>query len=250
MFFSLGNATGGCSMTDTAMSSIARGLPRVGGVGRAPQLTTQGAAVLAGAALLWAASPILVLRAITVPPFLALAVAFASAFLVHAAWLRWQGGSIVDPPAVRRGAVPGTVGLVGAGVFGLLALRIVHPVEGAALSETWPVVGAALGAATGLSAADLVSGPGGFLVAAFLGASGALCWSAGGAWLRGAGRPHSRHGGDRMAMLFGLSAPACCVLHLCLEPRSAHDAAALLSAAAIGLGPLGLARILWRQLAD
>jgi drug/metabolite transporter (DMT)-like permease len=129
-------------------------------------------------------------------------------------------------------------GIVGTGLLWLLALRLIAVPDGAAGAVPWPVLGAAVTDLIGQPLPGPASGP---ALGCVLALCGALCWIATGTTRR------RRSGGapDPVGRLCGIAAPLCFVLHLCLEPRLPLDAASLLAAAALGLGPLGIAHLLW-----
>lgn len=228
-------------MTIATISSIDRDFPRFSGLAAASRGVTPPAVARGAAILLWLSGPVLAVAALAVPPFLLLAIAFACGFLVFAARGLadgWPVGALFALPS--GGGASGLFGIVGAGLFWLLALRLLAAPEGAALSHPWPVLGAAVAGLTGQAALGPTGGPAlGYVFVL----CGALCGIATGATrqlrLGGVSAPFGR--------LCGIAAALCVVLHLCLEPRLALDAASLLAAAAIGLGPLGVAHLLWNR---
>lgn len=195
----------------------------------------------ATALLLWLLWPALGLAALALPPFLLLAVAFAGAFMVVAACHLAAGRPVADlvaPPA--GGAI---YGMIGSQLLGLLALGLVFP-GGPAVADPWPVLGAGFRALTGWPAA----GPqGGAALGYVLGLSGLLCWLACDAARRWRGAAPNLVGAHGWGGVYGWAALTGLVLHLCLEPRLPLPTASLLAALAIGLGPLGLAPLLWRR---
>lgn len=185
----------------------------------------------AAALLLWASWPILALGAPAVPPFLLLAIAFSVGFLVLAVQSRLAGRAAGTPPAKPSSATaPGLPALVGSQVLWLLALRLFFPGD-AAGAAPWPILGALGGGTVPQSAAWI------FLLA------GVLCWAASAR----ARRCLPTAQVEPMGRLCALAAPLSLLLHLCLEPRVPLDAASLLTAGGLGLGPLGLAWSLWSE---
>lgn len=190
-------------------------------------LVARGSAVA-----LWAAAPALAAQALSLPPFLLLAVAFAVAFLTALGLqLRAGAGARLAPPAgLALGALPA---LLAAPLLWLLVLRIVVATGDPALP--WPILAVltdSLARPSGL-AADLI--------AAGLALGGAVCWVRIGPALRRGGAPVGRQFG----WLCGIAAAVALLLHLCLEPRLAAPAGALLAAAALGAGPFGAGMWLW-----
>lgn len=189
------------------------------------------------AVALWLLWPVLGLAALAVPPFLLLATAFAGGFLVVAVLHLAARRPVADLVALPAGrAAYGLLGMIGSQLLGLLALGLIFP-AGEAVADPWPVLGAAAHGLTGWP------GPaGGAALGYVLGLSGLLCWLVCDAARRRQGGAPNFAGG-----LYGWAALIGLVLHLCLEPRLPLTAGSLLAAAAIGLGPLGLAPLLWRR---
>lgn len=223
------------------------GLAGYGGGGYAParrRVTTAhiGRIGFAGgtAIVLWLLWPVLGLAALAVPPFLLLATAFACGFLVVAARHLAAGRPLADliaRPADH--AVPVLLGVIGPQLLGLLALALIFPAGAAVVADPWPVLGTAFRGLTGWPAL----GPdGGVALGYVLGLSGLLCWLVSDAARRRRGGAPNFVGG-----LYGWAAVIGLVLHLCLEPRLPLTMGSLLAAAAIGLGPLGLAPLLWSR---
>lgn len=220
-------------MTVATISLIGRDFPPFGGVaaqqGRLLPVAARGAAIL-----LWLLGPVLAAAALAVPPFLLLGVAFGGGLLVFAARGLWRGHPVAGLFALKSGGALALLGLVGSSLLWLLALRLVVSPETAHVGDLWPVLGAAIDGPVG----QPMGGPAlGYVLAL----CGALCWI-----VTGAGR-RSRTGdaSDRGGPLYVAAAALCFLLHLCLEPRLPLDAASLMAAAAIGLGPLGIAWLLW-----
>ncbi len=193
-----------------------------------------------GAMVLWLLWPVLAVAALALPPFLLLAIAFGCGFLVLATH-HLSGGN----PAAglfrlpSGGAMPGLFGLLGASLLWLLALGQIFPAA-AVTAGPWPVLGAAADALAG----QPVPGPlGGAALGHVLALCGALCWIA----TADARRRWTVMQPYGPAGLYGLAMPICLLLHLCLEPRLPLDGGSVLAAAALGAGPLGLARLLWEQ---
>jgi hypothetical protein len=216
-----------------------RDFPQLSWLAAGSRGVTSPTVARAVAILLWLLGPVLAIAVLAVPPFLLLAIAFGGGFLVFAVRGLSSGkpvGALFVAPS--RGFAPGLFGIVGAGLFWLLALRLLAAPDGAAVAGPWPVLGAAVIGLIGQPSPGPIGGPAlGYVLAL----CGALCWI-----VTGATRRH-RPGGapDLVGGLYGIAAPLCFVLHLCLEPRLPLDAASLLAAAAVGLGPLGIAHLLW-----
>ena len=230
-------------MTIATISSIDRDFPRFSGLAAGSRGVTPPTVARAAAILLWLLGPVLAVAALAVPPFLLLAIAFGGGFLVFAvrslSVRSLSGGRSVGTLfALPSGSVAsGLFGIVGTGLLWLLALRLIAVPDGAAGAVPWPVLGAAV---TDLIGQPLPGPAGDPALGYVLALCGALCWIAAGAarqQLGGASAPFGR--------LCGIAAALCFILHLCLEPRLPLDAASLLAAAAIGLGPLGVAHLLW-----
>lgn len=167
------------------------------------------------AVLLWSLWPALALRALPTPPFLLLTVAFGAGFLVFAGRHRLAGGRVADLFGASFGVMAAALlGIVGSSLCYVLALRLSTGIQATGLAQAAPAVIVLAGAL-------------------FL----ALCAAIG-----------ARLGGglqDLLGGVCGVAAPLCLILHLGLEPRIALGAGNLLAAAAIGLGPIGLAGTLW-----
>ena len=229
-------------MTIATITLSGRDFPRFSGLAAGSRELASPTLARGVAILLWLLGPILAVAALAVPPFLLLAIAFGGGFLVHAARCLAGGrpvAALFGPPS--GGVAFGLLGIIGAGVCWLLALRLVAAPDGAAVAGPWPVLGAAVTDVIGQPSPGPIGGPAlGYVLAL----CGALCWI-----VTGATRRHRRGGAaDLVGGLYGLAAPLCFVLHLCLEPRLPLDIASLLAAAVLGLGPLGIARLLWARL--
>jgi drug/metabolite transporter (DMT)-like permease len=225
-------------VTIATISSIDRDFPRFSGLAAGSRGVTSPTVARGAAILLWLLGPVLAVAALAVPPFLLLAIAFGCGFVVFAARGLSGGrpvGALFALPS-GGGVALGLFGIVGAGLFWLLALRLIAAPDGAAVAHPWPVLGAAIAGLTGQAAPGPGAAGGPALGYVFV-LCGALCWIATGATRRRASAPIGR--------VCGIAAPLCFVLHLCLEPRLSLDAASLLAAAALGLGPLGIAHLLW-----
>jgi len=201
-----------------------------------PSLVRPGRARLLALAL-WALAPTLAAAALQLPPFLLLAVGFGCGFLTVAAHHLNAGRPAVELFRLSGADAAGLAGMVGAGLLWLLALGQLFP--GATLAGPWPVLGAAAEALTG----QPVPGPfGGAALGYVLVLAGALCWL-----LTAGARRRRAAGSHPLIGLYGLAAAVCFVLHLCLEARVPQGGASLFAAAALGVGPLGLAHLLWER---
>lgn len=214
--------------------------------------------------LLWAFWPTLATLGGATPPFQLLTIAFAAAFALFALLRLARGqpvtGLVRAPPSVL---LAGLLGVLGANIFYILALRAVPPAEANIVAYTWPVmiVGLSilfgfarlsparwLGLALGFTGAAVIIGPVGFGDPADGAAWGyALALASGLSWAlysvirsRIAGGPADVIGG-----VCGLAAPVCLVLHLTFEPTIALTVGDWSAAIAIGLAPIGGANALW-----
>ncbi|MBK1692400.1 DMT family transporter [Ectothiorhodospira mobilis] len=219
--------------------------------------------ILAGvfSVVLWSGLP--VLRGMTdLPPLQVAAVALGAAALLSGGTTRLRAASVPGCPAAGGTGywIAGVGGLAGALYFYFLALGLGDPAVVTLVTYTWPlgfVLAAELRAGrrpqpamlTGAGIAfagitPLLAGGGGgpTPTAAWLGgmASGGA-WIAFSLYLRGAGPLPA----GAWAGLFGRAALVVLCLHLALETTLRGTPADWLAAAAIGIGPYGLAFMTW-----
>lgn len=250
-------------MTDVSISLAGIGPSRGGRVpgGAALGVPAGAAAALCRMAVL-AACLLPARHALPLPPFLFLATGFAAAGLAVAACGLARRAAGFEVSAIRAAAAERetaerpaagmpVAAMVVAGLCLLLALRTILAVPGAGFADAWPVLAAALPGIAGLETIEPpAAGPGRLAPAALLALAAAAALALGGRPPAASRRPHHaamrrRRAGPAGAHLYVLAALACMLLHLCLEPRLAHDGGRLLAAAALGAIPLALDR--WRR---
>lgn len=211
--------------------------------------------------LLWALWPALAIAGAGMPPFQLLAVAFACAFALFVGLRLRRGqsplGLLAAPPLVLAA---GLLGVLGANILYILAMRLIPAAEANLVAYTWPVmiVGFSallgwqkptrrrwLGLAVGFAGAAIVIGPTGAAGGASLGY--VLALGSGLSWaIYRVGRMRLPGGpADVIGGVCGLAAPVCLAAHLLLEETASVRLIDLAAAAAIGLGPVGGANALW-----
>jgi drug/metabolite transporter (DMT)-like permease len=211
---------------------------------------------------LWATWPALALRALQIPAFECLTIAFA------AGWLVLRRLEPAAPPQPTSGAwlaaFACALGLTGANAFHILATHYIPAAEANLLSYLWPVeiigIGAllrvfrlearhVLGLALGFAGALALMGRGGHsgLTLSFAGI--ALALASGLSWaLYCVFRLIRRESPARLLQRACLiSAVLCVVLHVALESTVLPELGALASSAAIGIVPLALGNLAWDQ---
>lgn len=210
---------------------------------------------------LWATWPALALRALEVPVFECLTIAFLIGWLLLAA---------IEKPGLRNAdtswrswipAVACAFGLSGSNAFHILATHFIPAAEANLVSYLWPVEIIALGVMFGLfllSTRQVLGLLFGFAGAVILmrGGTTNLSWAgiglafiSGLSWaaycvfrLRWKGATHSV-----LSRSCLLSAIACACLHGAFEPTVMPSPGALAAAAAIGLVPLALGNYVWDE---
>jgi drug/metabolite transporter (DMT)-like permease len=212
---------------------------------------------------LWATWPALALRALTIPAFECLTIAFAFGWLVLARLEkvpdRAEGskqGMLVWVPAVAC-----AIGLTGSNAFHIFATHSIPAAEANLLSYLWPVEIIALGALLKLfrlgarhvvglclgfaGAIVLMGGSGlslsvtGICLALLSGISWAAYCVFRLLWKEAASRVLQRG--------CAISALLCAVLHFAFEPTVTPDLGALAASAAVGIVPLAIGNLLWDE---
>jgi drug/metabolite transporter (DMT)-like permease len=214
---------------------------------------------------LWATWPTLALRALTIPAFECLAIAFACGWLILAR-LEKAPGTATE---AGRGASPLSwtpalacaAGLTGSNAFHIFATHYIPAAEANLISYLWPVEIIGLGALLKLFRLQLRHYAG-----LFLGLAGAAA-------LMGGGAMHLSFAGMGLAFLSGiswalycvlrlmqkeaatrvlqrgcaLSTVLCLTLHLLSEPTVIPDLGSLASSAAVGIVPLAPGNLAWDE---
>jgi drug/metabolite transporter (DMT)-like permease len=217
---------------------------------------------------LWATWPALALRALQIPAFECLTIAFVAGWLVlrrletapvrpetkqlswSARWTEWLPAFVF------------ALGLTGSNAFHILATHYIPAAEANLLSYLWPVeiigIGALLrvfrlevrhviGLALGVAGALALMEHGGGMTLSFTGI--ALAVASGLSWaLYCVFRLIRREAPARLLQRACLiSAMLCLTLHLAQESTIVPDLGALASSAAIGIVPLALGNLAWDQ---
>ena len=211
---------------------------------------------------LWATWPTLALRALTIPAFECLTIAFLFGWLVLARLEkapRTKGSSA--PSAVSWvPAIACALGLSGSNAFHILATHSIPAAEANLISYLWPVEIIGLGAVL-----QLFKLRPRHLVGLVMGFAGAVILMGGAVSLSFTGMSLAFLSGISWALycLFRLiwkESPArvlqrgcaistvlCAVLHLVLEPTVTPDLGALAASAAVGIVPLAVGNLVWDE---
>jgi drug/metabolite transporter (DMT)-like permease len=212
---------------------------------------------------LWATWPTLALRALTIPAFECLTIAFAFGWLVLVRLQRAPPRAEDSKQSVVlwTPAIACALGLTGSNAFHVFATHYIPAAEANLISYLWPVEIIALGAALKLFKLRTRH-----IVGLCLGFSGAIV-------LMGGGAVSLSFTGISLALLSGISwalycvfrlvwkqAPArvlqrgcaistllCAALHFVFEPTVAPDLGALASSAAVGIIPLAVGNLVWDE---
>ena len=210
---------------------------------------------------LWATWPALALRALEIPAFECLTIAFLAGWLV----LGRIEPAASAPAAVRSKAwIPAAacaLGLTGSNAFHIFATHYIPAAEANLISYLWPIeiigLGALLrlfrlqprhiaGLGAGLAGAVVLIAPGGLtlsLAGVTLALSSGLCWALYCVfrlmWQQPAAQVLRRG--------CAISTLLCALLHLLLEPTRLPGLAALAASAAVGVLPLALGNLAWDQ---
>jgi drug/metabolite transporter (DMT)-like permease len=212
---------------------------------------------------LWATWPALALRALSIPAFECLTIAFLFGWLVltqlekaSASESSGSNGLVSWVPAVAC-----ALGLTGSNAFHILATHYIPAAEANLISYLWPVEIIALGAALRLFRLQLRH-----FVGLTLGFAGTVM-------LIGGGPLSLSTTGVMLAFISGITwasycifrliwktAPTlvlqrgaaistvlCAVLHLAIEPTVMPDVGALAASAAVGIVPLALGNLVWDE---
>lgn len=212
---------------------------------------------------LWATWPTLALRALRIPAFECLTIAFAFGWLVLVQ-LERTAPSQERPASSALSWLPPTacaLGLTGSNAFHILATHHIPAAEANLISYLWPVEIIGLGAVLRL----FKLGPP-HLIGLVMGFAGAVI-------LLGGGALSLSFTGISLAFLSGISwalycvfrlvwkeAPTrvlqrgcaistilCAVLHLMLEPTVRPDLGAFAASAAVGIVPLAIGNLVWDE---
>jgi len=213
---------------------------------------------------LWATWPALALRALEIPAFECLSIAFLFGWFILAGLERPSANGAKDAAAVSwwRSWIPAlacAVGLSGSNAFHILATHSIPAAEANLLSYLWPVEIVGLGSLLGffvLRRRQLIGLGMGFAGAVILMGGGAMSLSPTGigfALLSGVSWAfyclfRLKWTAAPVAVLSrgcAISTAFCAVLHLLLEPTVVPSVAALASSAAIGIVPLALGNLVW-----
>lgn len=213
---------------------------------------------------LWATWPALALRALTIPAFECLTVAFLFGWMVLGRLEK--PGDDQGTPAARSvlswvPAMACALGLTGSNAFHILATHYIPAAESNLISYLWPVEIIGLGAILGLFRLQ----PRHF-AGLFMGMAGAVILIGGGSLsLSGMGVALAFISGLSWASycLFRLiwkgqaslvlkrgcaiSTFLCAALHFAMEPTVIPDLGALAASAAVGIVPLALGNLVWDE---
>jgi drug/metabolite transporter (DMT)-like permease len=215
---------------------------------------------------LWATWPTLALRALEIPAFECLTIAFGFGWLVLARLQRPAAGD--NQPTASLGswlpALACALGLAGSNAFHILATHHIPAAEANLISYLWPVMIVGLGAVLGMFRLRPRQ-----VIGLALGFAGAVILMGG-----GTGRALSLSlTGIGLALLSGISwalyclfrlrwknvpgtvlvrgcaisALLCALLHLLLEPTVIPSLGALAASAAVGIIPLAFGNLIWDQ---
>jgi len=217
---------------------------------------------------LWATWPALALRALTMPAFECLTIAFAFGWLTLARLAKAADrAEEMCAPSARHWAIawaPASacaLGLTGSNAFHIFATHYIPAAEANLISYLWPVEIIALGAVLKLFRLRLRH-----VIGLCLGFAGAIV-------LMGGGGFSLSFTGIGLALLSGISWAAYCVfrliwkdpparvlqrgcaistllcvaLHFVLEPTVIPDLGALAASAAVGIVPLAVGNLMWDE---
>jgi drug/metabolite transporter (DMT)-like permease len=212
---------------------------------------------------LWATWPALALRALEMPAFECLTIAFSFGWLAlgctqrtaatvapkHTRWLSWV-------PAIAC-----ALGLCGSNAFHILATHYIPAAEANLISYLWPVMIVGIGAMLRLfrlRSRQIVGLGLGFAGAVILMGGGAMALSLEGialALLSGVSwalycifrLKWKAAAGSVLARGCVLSTGLCLGLHLLLEPTVMPSAGGITAAAAVGIVPLAFGNLLWDE---
>jgi drug/metabolite transporter (DMT)-like permease len=213
---------------------------------------------------LWATWPALALRALAIPAFECLTIAFLFGWLVLVRLERAPpstGGSASHSVLSWVPAIACALGLTGSNAFHILATHYIPAAEANLISYLWPVeiigIGAALrlfklrprhlvGLALGLAGAIILMGGGG-LSLSFAGMS--LAFVSGISWaLYCVFRLLWKEEPVRVLQRgCAISTVLCAAMHLVLEPTIMPDLGALAASAAVGIVPLASGNLVWDE---
>jgi len=213
---------------------------------------------------LWATWPTLALRALEIPAFECLSIAFLFGWFILAGLERPAANGAKEAAAVSswRSWIPAlacAVGLSGSNAFHILATHSIPAAEANLLSYLWPVEIVGLGSLLGffvLRRRQLIGLGMGFAGAVILMGGGAISLSSTGigfALLSGLSWAfyclfRLKWTAAPVAVLSrgcAISTAFCALLHFLLEPTVVPSVAALASSAAIGIVPLALGNLVW-----
>jgi len=215
---------------------------------------------------LWATWPALALRALEMPAFECLTIAFLFGWIALGCTRRTTEAGLPEhttgPPClswVPAGAC--ALGLCGSNAFHILATHYIPAAEANLISYLWPVMIVGLGALLGLFRLRprQIAGLGlGFAGAVILMGGGAMTLSPVGialALLSGVSwalycvfrLKWKAADGPVLARACALSTGLCFGMHLLLEPTVMPSAGGIAAAAAVGIVPLAFGNLLWDE---
>ncbi len=210
---------------------------------------------------LWAVWPSLAVLAFPTPTFQTLAIGMAVGFLCLACLRVLRGENL-------RGMVPRSLGLLVAGVIGILgtnafnfvAITRISPAQASAIAYLWPMMAIVLAGALGLKrlhfrhgiavllglvGAVLVIDPFGAISFDFIGIGCALLAGLSWASYTVYRMIDHRAGSDAVGIYSLIAAILCFALHVQFEPTHPMSAVQFGAIVALGIAPMGLANAAW-----
>lgn len=216
---------------------------------------------------LWATWPALALRALTIPAFECLTIAFAFGWLVLARLEKADRAEAARAPSEQYWAVAWApaiacaLGLTGSNAFHIFATHYIPAAEANLISYLWPVEIVVLGAllklfrlrlrhiaglCLGFAGAIVLMGGGGLSLSAIgigLALLSGISWAAYCVFRLIWKEPSARV----LQRGCAISTLLCAVLHFAFEPTVAPDLGALAASAAVGIVPLAVGNLVWDE---